>query len=127
AATRARDILVIPACGDSSASGWVDVLHPGLYPDEGKRQPATSTDGLPAFGLDSVLQRPHCGISDETVAPGYHHINGAKVVWWDPAVLKLDRPVGGGVRKQELLIQDEKSSASEDSLKAYSTWSARRE
>jgi ATP-dependent helicase/nuclease subunit A len=32
AATRARDILVAPVCGDQPIEGWLDVLRPVLYP-----------------------------------------------------------------------------------------------
>ena len=40
AATRARELLVAPVCGDRSIDGWLEVLNPTLYPpDEGKRQP----------------------------------------------------------------------------------------
>jgi UvrD-like helicase C-terminal domain len=32
AATRARDLLVAPVCGDEPIEGWLDVLKPPLYP-----------------------------------------------------------------------------------------------
>ena len=32
AATRARDLLVVPVCGDQPIEGWVEVLNPMLYP-----------------------------------------------------------------------------------------------
>ena len=32
AATRARDLLVAPVCGDEPIEGWLDVLKPVLYP-----------------------------------------------------------------------------------------------
>jgi ATP-dependent exoDNAse (exonuclease V) beta subunit len=38
AATRARDLLVVPACGDQPIEGWVEVLDPVLYtPDDSRR------------------------------------------------------------------------------------------
>jgi ATP-dependent exoDNAse (exonuclease V) beta subunit len=32
AATRARDLLVVPVVGDGPIAGWLDVLNPALYP-----------------------------------------------------------------------------------------------
>jgi hypothetical protein len=37
AATRARDLLVAPVCGDQPIEGWLDVLRPVLYPPNGSR------------------------------------------------------------------------------------------
>lgn len=39
AATRARDLLEAPVCGDQPLDGWLEVLSPTLYPlDATKRQ-----------------------------------------------------------------------------------------
>ena len=35
AATRARDLLVAPVCGDEPIEGWLDALNPVLYPPDG--------------------------------------------------------------------------------------------
>src|SRR5262249_20256730 len=58
AATRARDLLVVPTCGDKPLEGWLEVLNPALYPvDAVKRQPSSHASGCPKFGEDSVLDR----------------------------------------------------------------------
>ena len=73
AATRARDILIIPAVGDEVYDGgWLDPLMPAVYPPlESRRHPAAAP-GCPAFpSKDTVLTR---GDGDpaktSTVAPG---------------------------------------------------------
>jgi hypothetical protein len=39
ATTRARDLLVVPVCGDQPIEGWLGVLDPMLYPpDEARRR-----------------------------------------------------------------------------------------
>jgi ATP-dependent exoDNAse (exonuclease V) beta subunit len=57
AATRARDLLVIPTCGDQPINGWLDVLNPMLYPPETARRSSVSALGCPLFGDESVLER----------------------------------------------------------------------
>ncbi|HEX4384967.1 MAG TPA: UvrD-helicase domain-containing protein, partial [Myxococcales bacterium] len=55
AATRARDLLVVPATGDGELAGWLEALAPGLYPNpEARRQPRVAP-GCPPFGKETVL------------------------------------------------------------------------
>jgi hypothetical protein len=51
AATRARDLLVPPVCGDEPIEGWLDVLNPVLYPPEDSRPNSDRADGCPSFGF----------------------------------------------------------------------------
>ena len=62
AATRARDLLVAPVCGDEPIEGWLDVLNPALYPPEDSRRNSDRADGCPSFGEDSVLERGAKGV-----------------------------------------------------------------
>ena len=40
AATRARDLLVVPVVGDEQRSGWLEPLNHAIYPESGAwRQP----------------------------------------------------------------------------------------
>src|SRR5206468_6032375 len=61
AATRARDLLVVPALGDGRYDGWLQALTPVLYPPPPRvhlpetRQPP----GCPAFGVETTTGRPH--------------------------------------------------------------------
>ena len=55
AATRARDLLVIPVVGDGPLDGWIGVLDPALYPDPRRRRTPAPAPGCPPFGGESVL------------------------------------------------------------------------
>ena len=73
AATRARDLLVVPAVGDEPyTEGWVSPLNAAIYPAETERRVQQPANGCPAFqSKDSVLQRPNGDpASRSTVCPG---------------------------------------------------------
>jgi ATP-dependent helicase/nuclease subunit A len=116
AATRARDVLVVPAIGDDPTGNgpaiaedwWVAPLHSALYPPEEKRQRPKRASMCPAFGIDSVLSRPDGAPADETtVRPGAHSFGAGRtaynVVWWDPKKLELGKAPSFSIRQQELL------------------------
>jgi hypothetical protein len=73
AATRARDVLVVPAIGDEVyEGGWLDPLMPAVYPSlRGRRDPAAAA-GCPVFpSRDSVLTRADGDpAKPSTVSPG---------------------------------------------------------
>ena len=76
AATRARDILVVPVIGDAPYDGgWLDPLVPAIYPPESTRRDPQRAPGVPVFtSKDSVLLRPEGDpASPKTVAPGTFH------------------------------------------------------
>ena len=89
AATRARDLIVVPALGDEPwEGGWLSPLNGALYPPfDARRTPARGIR-CPAFrSKDTVLQRPNEETAGpSTVAPGAHAFaeGGYSVVWWDP-------------------------------------------
>jgi hypothetical protein len=56
AATRARNLLVAPVCGDEPIEGWIDVLKPVLYPTEDSRRNSDRADGCPSFRSDMRLR-----------------------------------------------------------------------
>jgi ATP-dependent helicase/nuclease subunit A len=128
AATRARDLLVVPCSGDQPVAGWVDVLHPALYPAAGAHRDARPAPGCPAFGPDSVASRSIDAPPDaeSSVAPGWHAIGDGHAVWWDPAVLALDPPPVGGVRQQDLLVSDEELGRDRTGIEEYERWRAGR-
>ncbi len=118
---------MVPAIGDERREGWVAALNPVLYPpDERRRRPATREPvGCPAFGLDSVVERPARAPSRErSVAPGLHQpeIGGADVVWWDAAVLDLGVAERVGLRQQRLLEADADGAVSERGVVAHDEW-----
>jgi ATP-dependent helicase/nuclease subunit A len=131
AATRARDLLVAPACGDQPIEGWLEVLNPMLYPRDDARRQSGPAPGCPRFGDDSVLERgpeghaPACG----SVSPGLHHpiANGPPVVWWDPAALLLEVEEQAPLQHQLILQADLDPAAAEASEATYAAWKAARE
>ena len=147
AATRARDLLVVPALGDGrdGAGGfpeddgewWLDALTPSLYPAAGERRDPgdASRFGCPPFERESVLERldrdgqPKPTPRD-SVAPGVHISEaGTEIVWWDPAALALDVDAPTGERQQRLLDVDEDVQPTlsvEEGIAAYEAWRARR-
>ena len=58
AATRARDLLVIPSIGDEELDGWLGPLNKAIYPANDRYRNATRAEGCPKFGDASVVDRP---------------------------------------------------------------------
>ncbi|MET0792565.1 MAG: 3'-5' exonuclease, partial [Polyangiaceae bacterium] len=130
AATRARDLLVVPTLGDLSARtvdvGWCDVLAPALYPSDAARTDSSPAPGCPPFGRDSVLTRSAQtqATPEDAVSPGLHRSeSGNPVVWWDPATLRLRAQPLGGVRQQKLLAESPRSA---EGMAQHTHWLARR-
>ncbi len=126
AATRARDLLVVPVVADERWPGWVDVMHPVLYPKR-RRQPEPAV-GCPEFGVDTVVERPVGRDAEEGIMPGAHApLEGAHtVVWWDPNVLPLGKEEVGGLRQQRILAKDDEGTTAEESERAHTAWRSRR-
>ena len=126
AATRARDLLVAPVCGDEPISGWLDVLKPVLYPPEELRRNSDRADGCPSFGEDSVLDRGAKGAPPVggSVRPGLHRPlrDGPNVVWWDPSVLALEVEEHAALRHQRILEVDPDKLAAAESEQDYAAW-----
>ncbi len=79
AATRARDVLVVPTIGDEIyEGGWLDPIMPAIYPSPFAREARTAALGCPAFpSRDSVLTRPDGDPARPmTVAPGMYPFTG---------------------------------------------------
>ena len=127
AATRARDLLVVPALGDEPwEGGWFGPLNRAIYPPVASRRSASRGPKCPAFkSKDSVLQRPHdepAGAS--TVCPGQHTFasTGHAVVWWDPSALSLGAKPPFGVRREELIVKDVPRNVIADGRGRYDRW-----
>jgi ATP-dependent exoDNAse (exonuclease V) beta subunit len=138
AATRARDVLVIPAIGDERYDGsWLDPLMPAIYPDMDKRRHPSAAEGCPAFpSKDTVVVRPDGDPARPgTVAPGAFTFGSASsepeagrydVVWWDPHALILDAPAPGGLRRDDLIAKDGDPAGVERRTGEYRAWQADR-
>ncbi len=128
AATRARDLLVVPAVGDQPYEGWLSPLNPVLYPPSPARRTPLPAVACPAFRSDSVLHRPDDATAlAQTVAPGRHEVTDAggepfDIVWWDPAALALGAEPPFGLRRQDLIARDVPDGLVEEGVRRYEAW-----
>jgi ATP-dependent helicase/nuclease subunit A len=128
AATRARDLLVVPAIGDEEQDGWLGPLNKAIYPARDRYRSAGRAFGCPKFGGSSVADRPFFSSDEPSVQPGLHTPREGThaVVWWDPRTLKLAAPPSLGLRQQEILAADGDAKES-PSLIAYRKWMQKRD
>jgi len=129
AATRARDLLVVPVNGDEERESWLDALNPAVHPDPAERRDPRPAPGCPAFGRDTVLDRPEAASwSAAGVRPGLHRPQAGKhgVVWWDPRALDLDREPDGGLRRESLLHESETKEMDLGVARAHEAWRERK-
>ena len=146
AATRARDLLVVPAVGDAPyTEGWIAPLNAAIYPREDARRHHAPARGCPLFkSRDSVLTRPGGDpASLLTVCPGEHRIVAAgrasggsgdgcsdeelSVVWWSPEALSLDARPPFGLRRDDLIVKDVAPTVLREHLDTYAAWQAGRQ
>jgi ATP-dependent exoDNAse (exonuclease V) beta subunit len=151
AATRARDLLVVPAVGDEEREGWIEPLNRAVYPPKETRRQQVQAPGCVEFkSKDSVLVRPGGSAGTSTVCPGLHVCRPAyfgpllypaprgggekrgggpefSVVWWDPRELKLGAEAPLGIRRPELIVKDVAPDIVESGLAAYERWRERRQ
>jgi ATP-dependent exoDNAse (exonuclease V) beta subunit len=133
AATRARDLLVVPGVGDEpypnakQGEKWIDVMNAALYPERPWPAPAEAI-GCPPFGRDTVLERP-----DEEAAayatplrPGRYTLGSATapfdVTWWDPSRLGLGTELSFGDRQRLLLEKSAPESRVQEGLEEVARW-----
>jgi ATP-dependent exoDNAse (exonuclease V) beta subunit len=126
AATRARDVLVVPAIGDSEFDGWVTPLNKAIYPPASTRRDAQTAPGCPSFRQDTVRKRPDGDPArGDTVRPGLHKMGSDtifSVVWWDPTVLALDAEAPVGLRREDLIARSVADNVVADGRAAYDAW-----
>ena len=145
AATRARDLLVVPGVGDTPYDDkWLSPLNAAIYPPVHARRIAEPALSCPRFGKDTVLERPDgYSATGETVCPGLHRLAGGpgerppsrapapsdsySVVWWDPRVLALGAPSPQGIRAEDLIGKDADAVVVEGDMREYETWQAERD
>ncbi|HTT64480.1 MAG TPA: UvrD-helicase domain-containing protein [Bryobacteraceae bacterium] len=130
AATRARDLLVIPGVGDEERDGWLGPLNKAIYPARGARRIKAAGPGCPSFaGECTVLERPseYSGQPEASVHPGLHRPQSGdhRVVWWDPGALRLSVASGFGLRQEDILAPEPAARAAEG-INQYREWQEER-
>jgi len=130
AATRARDLLIVPGVGDSPRDGWLSPLNKAIYPPKSKFRSSEPAPLSPKFGEATVLKRPsdYDGMTEFSVKPGIHSAENCahSVVWWDPSLLRLQVDVSFGLRQEGILAEDKGGQAAQ-SLQSYDDWKASRQ
>jgi ATP-dependent helicase/nuclease subunit A len=132
AATRARDLLVVPVVGDAIwEGGWTSPLNGAVYPAVAARRDAAAAAACPQFRKDSVWRRPDDEPSNPaTVCPGEHFFGVEErypVVWWDPRALELGIEPAIGIRRESLIIKDVPDAVVAEGLREYEQWRTLRE
>jgi ATP-dependent exoDNAse (exonuclease V) beta subunit len=134
AATRARDLLVVPAIGDDpfvagwegATESWIAPVHGAIYPPAERRRVPAVAIGCPPFGEDSVLERRDADVpGNDNVRPGFHSFGDYGVVWWDPGRLALDVARIYGLRREDLIQEPDRAIVEAD-RRAYDDWSVAR-
>src|SRR2546427_5585634 len=126
AATRARDLLVVPAIADEEPDAWLEPLNAAIYPAPLTRRDPRPAPGCPAFGGEAVLDRPQGALTALAVPPGLHAPQAGthEVVWWDPRALDLGREEENWLRERDLLLVDD--GAARLTSEAHQRWQERR-
>jgi ATP-dependent exoDNAse (exonuclease V) beta subunit len=133
AATRARDLLIVPAVGDEAyEGGWVSPLNAAIYPPVAQRRTPGTATGCPPFRRDSVLERPDAAVAPaSSVSPGLHRFgDGAdahQIVWWDPFALHLDVAPPYGLRREELIEKHVPEHVIAEGTDRFERWQAERQ
>ncbi len=132
AATRARDLLVVPGVGDEPYPGpkhgerWIDVLNAAIYPERPWPAPDDAV-GCPPFGRDTVMERPDEEmVFAAPVRPGRYTLGASDapydVTWWDPYVLHLGAQATFGKRQAALIDRQAPESRVHEGLQAVDHW-----
>ena len=117
AATRARDLLVVPSGGDGPFDGWTEPLEIALRPGR-KDAPLDGigvAPGCPPLGEITVLDRPSRVAETDpwTARPGRHRMGEgpSHFVFWGVSALGLEVTPRPGVRAIEWLEAPPKDAA----------------
>jgi hypothetical protein len=123
AATRARDLLVIPAVGDEPLEGWLSPLSKAIYPHRSNWRKSAPLPGF-EFGDATVTHRPpeYDREGEFSVRPGIVQPQCGEhtVVWWDPWKLALNIEGELGFERQQETLLAEDGGAS---MARYRAWS----
>jgi ATP-dependent exoDNAse (exonuclease V) beta subunit len=136
AATRARDVLVVPAVGDGPYDkGWIRPLNRALYPPKDQWQSPSSARGVPLFkGKQTIMPdaRADGQPVDDTIRPGTYQMTepasgqSYSVVWWDPLMLEGNSDDSRGLRRDDLISKEASAADVAEDRATYDRWRERR-
>jgi ATP-dependent helicase/nuclease subunit A len=136
AATRARDVLIVPAVGDGPYDkGWVRPLNRALYPPRAQWESPSPARGVPLFkGKQTIMPdaRADGQPVEGTVRPGTYQLTDEgsgepySVVWWDPLLLEASPDDSRGLRRDDLISKDANPQDVIEDRANYDRWRERR-
>jgi len=136
AATRARDVLILPALGDGPYDkGWLRPLNRALYPATEQWQSPAPARGVPLFkGKQTIMAdaRADGQPVEDTVRPGTYQLvdkssgESYSVVWWDPLLLESSADQPRGLRRDDLISKDASPAHVAADRARYDEWRERR-
>jgi ATP-dependent helicase/nuclease subunit A len=136
AATRARDVLVVPAVGDGPYNkGWIRPLNRALYPPRFQWQSPETARGVPLFkGKQTIMPdaRADGQPVDDTIRPGTYQLTDPgsgstySVVWWDPRELEGSPDDARGLRREDLISKDARPADIAADRARYDAWREQR-
>ena len=137
AATRARDVLVVPAVGDGPFNkGWIRPLNRALYPPRFQWQSPETARGVPLFkGKQTIMPdaRADGQPVEDTIRPGTYQLTDPgsgstySVVWWDPRELEGSPDDARGVRREDLISKDARPADIAADRERYDAWREKRQ
>jgi ATP-dependent exoDNAse (exonuclease V) beta subunit len=136
AATRARDLLVVPAVGtEPFDSGWIGPLNSAVYPARsgGVWSPPSAVEvaGCPGLGESTVVPALDAGAAsseEPSIAPGrYDFEGGGSAVWFCPRLLKLDAQPLFGIRQERLIGREAAPEVVAADVRLHEQWRAARD
>ena len=136
AATRARDLLILPAVGDGPYDkGWIRPLNRALYPPREQWQSPSPARGVPLFkGKQTIMPdaRADGQPVDDTVRPGSYQLTDPhsgqpySVTWWDPLLLEGRPDDARGLRREDLISREANPVEVAEDRARYDRWREQR-
>jgi len=123
AATRARDLIVVTTVGTQEWDGWISPLNAALYPPTQNWHNSQNAEWCNFGSADSVLDWDSSLGEMRCVKSGLHtpRLGGHQVLWFNPALLELNKDIADGIANKEILQGDPGPG-----LVLYDAWKSRR-
>lgn len=123
AATRARDLIVVTTVGTQEWEGWISPLNAAVYPPAASWHNPQNAEWCNVGSVDTVLDWDSSLREVRCVKSGLHapRLGGHQVLWFNPALLELNKEVADGIANKEILQGDPGPG-----LVLYNAWKSRR-
>jgi ATP-dependent helicase/nuclease subunit A len=123
AATRARDLIVVTTVGTQEWDGWISPLNAAVYPPTASWHNPQNAEWCNFGTVDTVLDWDSSLSEVRCVKSGLHapRLGGHQVLWFNPALLELNKEIADGIANKEILQGDPGPG-----LVLYNAWKSRR-